>query len=360
MKRFCWLFFLFAACPSAHAQTEIGELNHVQFRIDVPDHWNHGLVVYFHGYNPDPVTYKQEPLKPELAVFVKAGYALVQSGYSKGGWAVEQAVPETEGLRQYFIKKYGAPEETYVTGHSMGGLLTMMSVEESPESYDGGLALCGALADTAEMMQRYAFDGRVMFDYYFPGALPSPAKVPADFKMDDALSKRIQGELDRKPQAAATLRRILGAHGNRDLAAGLVFATYVLKDLEERAGGNPFDNGNTIYTGTPNDNALNDVVRRYAADPGALNYLQRYYTPTGRLTRPLLAIHTTYDPVVPPPILESYSLLTRQSGSAKLFVQQYVEHDGHCNIKPEEIDRGFSELRRWQKTGERPSPGGLH
>ena len=166
-------------------------------------------------------TYQQEPLKPELAVFVKAGYALVQSGYSKGGWAVEQAVPETEALRQYFIKKYGAPKETYVTGHSMGGLLTMMSIEESPDSYDGGLALCGALADTAEMMQRYAFDGRVMFDYYFPSALPSPVRVPADFKMDDALSKRIQGELDRKPQAAATLRRILGAHSNQDLAAPL-------------------------------------------------------------------------------------------------------------------------------------------
>jgi len=118
-------------------------------------------------------------------------------------------------------------------------------------------------------------------------------------------------------------------------------------DIEQRAGGNPFDNRNTIYTGTPDDNALNDGVKRYAADPHALLYLQRFYTPTGHLTRPVLAIHTTYDQLVPPAVPGNYYQLTRTTGSNDLFVVQYVKHDGHCNFTPDEIAAAFDQLRHW-------------
>ena len=60
---------------------------------------------------------------------------------------------------------------------------------------------------------------------------------------------------------------------SKDLVDNLLFLSWVLKDIEQRSGGNPFDNRNTIYTGTANDNALNDGVKRYAADQGALTYL---------------------------------------------------------------------------------------
>jgi len=139
----------------------------------------------------------------------------------------------------------------------------------------------------------------------------------------------------------------------------LLFATWVLMDLEQRAGGNPFDNRNTIYAGTTDDNAVNDHVKRYAADPGALNYVKRYFTPTGHLTRPMLAIHTTYDPLVSPSVPSAYAQLARTAGSGDLFALQYVEHDGHCNIKPEEVERGFAELREWKAKGTAPKPGRL-
>src|SRR5205085_4086787 len=102
MKKF--LLFVVLVFPFAtFAKTEVGELNRAQFRIDVPVNWNHGLVVYCHGYNPEPVKFDgSKPINPVLAVFLKAGYAVAQSGYSRGGWAVEQAMPETEALRRYF------------------------------------------------------------------------------------------------------------------------------------------------------------------------------------------------------------------------------------------------------------------
>jgi len=144
------------------------------------------------------------------------------------------------------------------------------------------------------------------------------------------------------------------------IAGGIVFLTLVLKDLEQRSGGNPFDNRDTIYNGTPDDNAVNDNVKRYRADPEALEYLKRFYTPTGQLTRPMLAIHTSYDPLVSPSMPAAYALLTREAERGDLFVQQYVKHEGHCKITPGETEKGFAELRQWKETGKVPTAGWLH
>jgi pimeloyl-ACP methyl ester carboxylesterase len=359
MRRALLLFVILAAVQFAHARTEVGDLSGAQFRVDVPDNWNHGLVIYCHGYRTEPVTFDgKQPIDENLAVFVKAGYAVAQSSYSTTGWAVEQAIPEIEALRKYFIERFGMPQEIYVSGESMGGLLTTIMVEKYPQSYDAGLALCGALGKTTVLMQQ-AFDLRVIFDYYFPNLLPPPVKVPADYQITDALKKKLHSALRRKPTSTATLRRIAHVHKNDELVDTVVFITYILKDLEQRAGGNPFDNRQTIYTGSDDDNELNDGVRRYAADPGALDYLERFYTPTGKLTKPVLAIHTTYDPLVSPSFPNRYSLLTREAGSGNMFVQQYVKKDGHCAFSPAEIERGFSELRDWKNGGAPPAGGWL-
>ena len=132
--------------------------------------------------------------------------------------------------------------------------------------------------------------------------------------------------------------------------------THILMDLQRRAGGNPFDNRNTLYGGASDDNALNDGVARYAADAQAVHYL-RQYTSTGRLSRPLLAIQTTYDPILPAWGTNMYATLVEQSGAAGLFVQQYVKHDGHCAILPAEVKRGFEQLREWKTSGKRPAAG---
>jgi pimeloyl-ACP methyl ester carboxylesterase len=362
MKRICLVLAICFVCfPAAQAKTEFGKLNGAEFRIDVPDDWNHGLVVYYHGYSTENhgVSFPQDkPLNPGLAAFTKAGYAVIQSGYSRAGWALEQAIPETEALRRYFIEKYEKPKETYVAGHSMGGMLTVMTLEQSPENYLGGMDLCGAVQDAPSLLTR-AFDLRVLFDYYFPDVLPNPVKVPADYEISEKLDKQVAALLQSKPDVAAALLRFAGLRAEKDLVSDLLFGTWVLKDIEQRAGGNPFDNRNTIYTGVPDDNAVNDGVKRYAADPGALGYLQRYYTPTGHLTRPVLAIHTTYDPLVSPSVPGAYSLLARAAGAGEFFVVQYVKHDGHCNITPEEIGRGFAELRLWREKGEKPAAGGM-
>lgn len=241
------LLLVLALLAPLHAavRTEIGEINGAKFRIDVPEKWNGGLVVYCHGYRDSPGTYEDKP-NPFIDIFTSQGYAFIQSGYAAGGWAIQEAVEDTEALRRYFIRKYGVVKETYVTGHSMGGFLTMMLVETSPSIYDAGMPLCGPLGAATWFMERQPFDLRIVFDYYFPGALPDPSSVPASFKMSKEVNEQIVQLLDAKPDKADILRRWSGIRTNKELAGTVVFFTYILMDLEQRGGGNPFDNRNII------------------------------------------------------------------------------------------------------------------
>lgn len=352
-----WVPLLLAGALCAQSKMETGDINGAKFRIDVPEKWNGGLVMYCHGYSPVPVTYDRPEVSPVLKTFLDQGYAVAQSGYATGGWAIQEAVVDTEGLRRYFVKKYGPAKETYITGHSMGGFLTMVLMETYPAVYDAGMPLCGPLAPTMSFIGRGAFDSRVLFDYYFPGVFPDPSKTPSSYRNNREEVARLKALLDGSEAKAAVLRRQNGIKTNQDMAATLVFLTAMFAELQARAGGNPFDNRNIIYSNTDDDNAVNTGVKRYAADPKAAEYLRTFYTPTGRITKPMLAIHTSYDALVPVNVPNQYQTLADNAGTANLFVQQYVKRDGHCQITPEETARGFSLLREWKSSGVRPPAG---
>lgn len=354
------LLLLFAIALSAQTRPAqsiaTGEIDGAKFRIDIPQNWNRGLVMYCHGYSAEPGHFDEKPANDALSGFLTAGYAVAQSGYSSGGWAVQDAVQNTEALRRYFVAKYGPVKSTFITGHSMGGLLTMLMMERFPGTYQGGLALCGPLTDMPTFLLD-AFNARVIFDFYFPGILPPPDNVPADFRNSKQLVQRVADALKQKAADAETLRRYTRLHSLEDIAGDLTLFTELMGDLRRRTGGNPFDNRNIVYTVDGDSNALNRGVKRCAADPVAAAYLAAWYSPTGKLDAPMLAIHTTYDPIVPTPAPDTYATRARAAGNPGLFVQQYVEHDGHCAIRPEEIASGFSELLRWVETGFAPGFG---
>ncbi len=357
MFRLLFPFVLLIPCCFAEPKIETGTLNGAAFRIDIPEKWSGGLIMYCHGYNAQPGKFDTREPSAIMRAYLDAGYAVAQSGYAAGGWAIQEAVEDTEALRRHFSTKYGTPKQIFLSGHSMGGFLTMAMLEKFPNSYDGGLALCGPLAAPSYFMLRGAFDGRVVFDYYFPGALPSPVDIPADFQLSKDRDAQMEKLLDGKPREAGMVRQYAGLHNNSDLARTINFTTYVLKEVERRAGGNPFDNRDTVYSLTGDDNAVNDAVKRYTGDPRAAEYLRAYYTPTGRLAKPMLAIHTTYDPLVPAWIPNTYAGLARDARNPELFVQQYVKHDGHCAISAPETAAGLAELRAWVQEGKRPQPG---
>jgi pimeloyl-ACP methyl ester carboxylesterase len=344
--------------------TEVGYVDGAAYRIDIPTNWNHSLVVFYHGYALKPASFHiAERLTGQQEPFFDRHYAIVQSAYSQTGWALEQAYPETESLRRYFIKKYGQPRDTFVAGSSMGGELVAITLELNPKPYAGGLDLCGSVGPTSQSFGR-RFAMRAAFDYYFPDVMRSLDPVPADYEDTLADRDKVLAALRSNPASTTLMRNLTGLHSDLDLAHDIAYWTFVIEDMQRRGGGNPFDNRNYVYSGTSptsssSDFELNDKVKRYAAEPQARAYLMRHYTPNGHLGRPMLALHTVYDPIVQIPQLASYDRVVQAAGAEENFVQQIVDREGHCNFTQNQIGDAFDEMVHWAHGGKRPNPGAL-
>jgi pimeloyl-ACP methyl ester carboxylesterase len=340
-----------------HATSEFGIHEGASYRIDIPANWNHGLVVFFHGYSTEPILFREgERVSPMFDPVLAKGFAVIQSGYSASGWAVEQGSADSESLRRFFVAKHGQPKETFAMGMSMGGTLTVMAVETSPKTYDGALSLCGALEPSDRLMQR-DFAVIAAFDFYFPGIFGALVPIDAAYQPTDAIVRKIATAMRANPKAAASLRALYGAGDERNLPGVIAFIAYDIKEMQQRTHGNPFGNADLIYTGSADDFALNDGVKRFRAEPRALAQMSRWYTPTGNLLKPMLALHDTGDPLVIASTAFEYAMTAQRAGHGDHFVQQYVNAEGHCVFTPAQIGNAFERLVDWSRTGKRPESG---
>jgi len=343
--------------PVVETKVETGTLGGSHFRIDIPVNHNGGLVVYCHGYGGGGAKYDEKPLGQLYQVFLNQGFAIAQAGYSRGGWAVKEGIEDSVALTRYYINKYGKPKRTVVVGHSMGGILSLALIEKFPELFDAALPICGPLDESLHFIQKRAFDLLVVFDYYYPGVLGSPVAISPQVQLSKEYLPELEKILDSDPRKKAALQKFGGFASDKEVAMSIAFFASVTRELMARAGGNPFDNRNTIYTGGEDDVAINRGVKRYASDPKAVEYVKAYYTPKGRLERPVLAIHNVYDPVVPAWSTNVYASVARTTGADKFFVQRWSAHGGHCNVKPEQHLHAFEDLLRWQASGVQPEAG---
>lgn len=335
------------------AQTDTTDaLNGVPYRIQIPLEWNRGLVVYAHGYLDPGREWKPLPALYSR-LFLSRGFALIESGYSRQGWAVAEALAETEALRRYFTETYGRPDRTYVMGFSMGGLIALATIESHPDMYDGALPMCGPLVPSLAFFTR-AFDMLVTFEGIFGKHLPAELLPVVEIP---SLPREAVAQALGADTAAAALFANRWDIREVELPRLISFFHLMYRECVERAGGNPIDNRNTVYSELGPVDSLNAAVPRYAADPHAVDYLRRYYTPTGALDDPVVAVHTTYDPGVAPELPSQYTVTVALEGNDDCFVQMYVDADGHCNFPPTLIGKAFDALRSWAAGGPRPTPG---
>ena len=345
-----------AAAEKTQAIIDTGARAGASYRIDIPAHWNRNLIVFYHGYALAPLEFHaDEAISPMFQPMLDEGYAVLQSGYSAGGWAVEQGYADTEALRGYFGTKYGAPKRNFVMGMSMGGTLTVMTIEQKPDVYAGALSLCGALEPSDRLMQR-DLALRAAFDVYFPDVLGPLAPAAQASAADE---RNIAAALAKKPQATQALLRWYGAADAYNLPGVITFVGYEIGELQRRAHGMPVGNADLIYVGSGDDAVLNAGTKRYRADAKAAQYLARWYTPSGKLLKPLLALHDSGDPLVPANSANEYALATTRAGHGDNFAQQYVDREGHCVFTPREIGQAFDELMQWVDNGKRPESGRL-
>lgn len=347
-----------AWAPSSETVVDTGTLGGAPYRIDIPAGWNGGLVMYAHGY--EMVGTPFEPTLRRHAEFREAftsrGFAFAQSWYRANGWAVREGMEDTETLRRHFAARYGRPDSTFVTGTSMGGLITVGTVETHAAAYDGALPFCGILSPPLDFLRGRLFDVLVTFDYLYPGVLTTSPGGLADREASVPPREAIAAAVRADPAGAEALGRRYAFRPQN--VPGLVwFYAVILRELQQRAGGNPFDNRGSAYHGVGDDAAFNRGVRRYGADPGAVAWLRDRFSPTGRIADPVLAVHTTYDHVVEPEQMDRYRALAQGAGTADRFAAAYVVADGHCVFTSAQVGAAFDALRTWAATGVRPAEG---
>jgi pimeloyl-ACP methyl ester carboxylesterase len=329
------------------------------YRVCMPDpaKANGALVVYAHGYvKPDaaiPVQIPEEQMVLDgvsvADLVTDLGFAFATTAYPKTGLAVKEGVEDVKLLVDSVKTRFGAPARVFLAGVSEGGLVTAKAVEKYGGTvFDGGLALCGPVGDFRKQINHYG-DFRVVFDHFYPGVLPPtavsiPEAVQANW--DPAVIGAIKGAIAAKPANYAQLLSVTKVPANPvdpaqtavDLLWYNVFAT---NEARAELGGQPFDNKPRLYLGSKEDFRLNLSVKRYDADPAAVAEMLANYQTTGKLSVPLVTMHTTGDPIVPYSHELLYGAKVLLRGSLGNYLHLPVVRYGHCAFTQNEVVLGF-------------------
>lgn len=334
------------AVPRISAPVAISdELEGAPYRIDIPANWNGDVVMLLHGYEPKGVPRQTAwPQNEAAPVFLARGYAVAASAYRTQGWAVAEALPDIERLRQHFAATYGQPRHTYLAGFSLGGHLALASLEQQGRHYAGALSLCGINMPAAVAFDEVVVTALVALDSHFPQALSLAAgglTDPSSPAMPDP--EAIEAALAGNEAVAAQLSERLQVP--RPALSGAMMLYYIaLREMQQRAGGMPVDNRKTVYAGFGDDAAFNRGVRRYAADPQAAAYLKAHVSLSGRVDAPVVLMSNTADQTIPVRFQRNYPELVRAAGRGDKLVVLPAVGEGHCDFTAEQIDHAFATL----------------
>ncbi|HEL2977529.1 TPA: hypothetical protein UMB92_000342 [Stenotrophomonas maltophilia] len=325
---------LFAAPPTAPRALS-GELQGAPWRLDVPADWNGELVMLAHGYEPVGVP-RTTPMaaNDSTAALLGAGYAVAQSAYSSQGWAVADAINDTERLREYAARELKRVRRTWMLGFSMGGAVTIGSLERFPRHYAGGVSLCGANL-SGEQIATELLTTLIAFDYFFPKAEGLPgsglASREAAVLPQGELYQGIAAALQRDPAPAALLAQRLQVSPD-ELAGTISLHTLVLHELATRSGGMPVGNIGMVYSGFGDDAAFNAGVQRINAVPAAQAHVRGTLAMTGALKRPLVIQFNHNDPTIVPHMQTVYPQLAARAGANPLPRVLPPAGEGHCGF----------------------------
>jgi hypothetical protein len=360
----------------------------------VPTQWNGDAIYFAHGIRapqgPIELGDDQDNSAEARDALGALGYAIAYSSFSENGLAVKDAAQRTHQLRALLsAKTHANPQHNYLMGYSLGALASLSLVEQFPGQYDGLLAMCGEVAGSMRELQ-YVGDVRVLFDYFYPGVLPGSVITPAaTLPTQDEVQAMVVAALMANPPssvlglyAIASTAQTPLAHvpGNvtdpsdpafQTMVVSLVAALYYdligVEDVLDRTHGHsPYTNRNITYSlGTPVIPAYSSLlaamiagadasVPRYDMPPDARNYLDSYFTPTGRLAIPVVTVHNYWDYLVPFFHEEVFGTMVGSAGASSMLAQLPVFNFGHCNFDTPLIVSSFQGLVNWTKTGVKP------
>jgi pimeloyl-ACP methyl ester carboxylesterase len=329
------------------------------YALYCPASWNGDLVVYAHGY-VFPFAEVELPNIDELRDGLLAmGYGVAYSSYSENGFSVKEGVTATRQLRGLYASNFGMPQSTFVMGHSMGGLITVMLTERNPNHYVGALPMCGIVGGS-QMAVDHVFTVRALFDFFYPGVIPGTADdVPDSLDPGYAAFGLALNAMLANPfpafELAAVEQADLRYNDPNELIESILINIFFhvggFADFFDRTHGHFFfDNTSTVYTGSSDDDALNAGVARFTSTPDARNYLKHWYQPAGNIRIPVLTLHTTRDPLVPFSNESVYEQIVTDAGREELLMQYEVDRFGPCTFTTEEMLAAFQDLVDWSES----------
>ncbi len=386
------------------------------YRYEVPVNWNGDLVMYAHGFRGcviDEATGALAPLTvdspPLRAYYLQRGYAWAASSYSKNCYDVKDGVESTNRLARIFSHEVGQPNRTLITGFSMGGHVTGAAIEMFPNvgcregrrgrlcrrfanvlgklsggiKYDGAAPLCGVMGDK-ELFNYFgdfsygaealAAEVNPFIQSQFPppddyATTTLPLTIGTLFSNNGAdfpTGLTAQGE-----QLKNLLRVISG--GDRpifDLGfapfQGLLFS-FAGSDgtVDGVLSGNIFSNKRRVYqldadpAISSSEAILNEMIIRLREAPGVNKKrflrLQRVPEITGRISIPVLSVHTLGDLFVPFKMQQIYAQEAAHFRRDHLLVQRATRAVGHCEFSPQELVQTFDDLVLWVNDGIKPA-----
>jgi pimeloyl-ACP methyl ester carboxylesterase len=364
----------FEARPNATAY--YGEHAGSGYQIEVPDDWNGELVLYAHGYRGEgpALTVSSHPIRDHLLAL---GYAWAASSYSSNSYVPGIGAKDTHKLIGLFAGLVANPSRVYLMGHSMGGHVTGLAVEQWPESFAGAVPMCGVMGDSE------------LFDYfqdvYLVGetlignvpAVPTPGDYSSNglFALFAALSGPAPGYPTSLSPAGETFKKVLEnlTGGKRptfeeSFSAGPNGGTFILG----LAGtGNGRENLTTVYQFdddpalSPDEQAFNDTILRLAADPQFRRREGLGSSPgargntdsppiTGNISIPVISLHTIGELFVPFHMEQIYAERVAAQGRSDLLVSRAIRDVIHCGFTSSEMAQAFDDLVNWVENGVRP------
>jgi pimeloyl-ACP methyl ester carboxylesterase len=343
----------FSALPGATADS--GRLGGAVYQIEMPDDWNRKLVLYQHGFeNLEPAA---EATAPDFRRYlIGRGYAWGASSFSSTSFVPSRGADETAALWDFFARKYGRPERTYVTGLSMGGAATHLAAERYDGRYDGALALCGAADPESAVLSPGA-------DFFVVGAFVAGVTQDEYDRGDISgiIRDRIRPAL-RDPRKHRQFEDILVdlTGGPRPFAREGIHAEEETnwQRAELLALVHAARNRDRYVLGPVSDVSSREFARRalrLRVDEAQYRALTEDAAESGDIRMPLLTLHTTGDGQVP---IEQARILREKVGRAGrrgLLVQRLFRDPGHCGFTTEEQERAFGALVAWVERGEKPA-----
>ena len=359
----------FGALPGTTTARYWGVHGGAGYRIEVPASWNGELVLYGHGFRGTGLELTVD--NPRIRQYlVTHGYAWAASSYSKNGYDVKEGVKDTHALGELFNGLVGNPTRTYITGHSMGGHITGVAIEQYPSAYVGALPMCGVMGDNE------LFDYFLDFNLVAEALAGVQAQFPFPANYQTAVVPVVKAALASSYPSGLNSQgvKLFGVTQNISGGPRPAFATsfFVWGNFLFTVGvtggdigvapGNVQDNSTAVYQIDSNPALSNDEivlnanVLRVTQDPQGRhpNGLANIPPILGTFRIPVVTIHTIGDLFVPLSMEQIYAMRAAKQGTSNLLVQRAIRDHAHCGFAVPEEEAAFAALVNWVTNGVKP------